>query len=67
MMHLYETNASLFILNEVSITFHDYVTFYPSFFLDSQTCCETAYDDGWKILQVPNAYISLFMVKLLTA
>jgi len=66
-MHLCETNALLFILNALSITFHDYVTFYPSFFLDSQTCCETAYDDGWKILQVPIAYIPLFIVKLLTA
>lgn len=49
-----EKNA---ILNAVSVTFHDFVTFYPFFFLDFQTCCETAYDDGWKILQVPIAYI----------
>jgi len=58
-MHLCETTAVLFRLNAISITFHDYVTFYPSFFLDFQTCCETAYGDGWKTLQVPIAYISL--------
>jgi hypothetical protein len=66
-MHFCEKNEIIFILNAVSVTFHDFVTFYPSFFLGFQTCCETAYDDGWKILQVPIAYISLFKVKLLTA
>jgi hypothetical protein len=60
-MHFCKKNAVLFVLNAILVTFHDYVTFYPSFFLDFQTCCETVYDDGCKILHISITYICHYL------